>query len=234
MEIIDMPTSGAPGQQRNPQDILNNGYRFSIGDAISEGFDIFKAKPGEFIAFTIVMFAISVVASFIPFASLVISGPLTAGFFIMAHHIRTGGDTSFGTFFNGFNYLGQLILLALISGILTVIGFVFLILPGIYLAVGYSLATLFVVLYRFEFWDSMEWSRKIVSKQWFQFFGFFIVIGFLNIAGLIALGVGILVTLPVSYCAIYAAFDQITNSSGGTEAKEPMPDTGAPLGGYSK
>jgi hypothetical protein len=51
---------------------------------------------------------------------------------------------------------------------------------------------------------------------------------------LIALGVGILVTLPVSYCAIYAAFDQITNSSGGTEAKEPMPDTGAPLGGYSK
>lgn len=212
-EILDTPGQ-AQDTLRNPQDIIDTGYNFSVGDSISQGFDIFKANMGGFVAFTLIVFVINIVLSFIPFASIVVSGPLSAGFFIMAHHIRTGKSFEFGTFFKGFDKIGQLILLALISGILTVIGFVFLIIPGIYLAVGYSLATLFVLFYNHEFWDSMEWSRKIVSKQWFGFFGFFIVLGFLNLAGAIALGVGVLFTIPISYCAIYAAFAQITGASG--------------------
>jgi len=221
-EILDTPSSRV-GEMRAPQEILDNGYQFSVGDSISQGFDIFKAQMGPFIGYTVVMLAINIAASFIPFASIVISAPLSAGFFIMAHHIRTGQSTEFGVFFKGFDKIGQLILFSLISGILTFIAMLFLIIPGIYLAVAYSIGTLFILFYNLEFWDAMEWSRKIVSKQWFAFFGFIIVLFFLNLAGAIALGVGMLFTFPISYCAVYAAFAQITGASSSAKAAVDSP-----------
>jgi ABC-type antimicrobial peptide transport system permease subunit len=55
----------------------------------------------------------------------------------------------------------------------------------------------------------MEYSRKLVTKNWWQFFGLAIVLGLINVLGALVLGIGLLVTIPASGLAVYAAFESI-------------------------
>ena len=85
-----------------------------------------------------------------------------------------------------------------------------LVIPGIYLGIAYVWTSLFIAFYNMNFWDAMEMSRKFISKQWFLFFFFFFVLGLLALSGLILLFVGILITMPIVLCALYASFADVT------------------------
>jgi uncharacterized membrane protein len=208
----------------NPQDfdqkvegLIKNGYEFKMGEYISKGFDIFKKDIGGFIGFTLIYFLINLVLAFIPFlgslASIAISAPLSVGYAIVARKISRGETHEFGDFFKGFDYFGQLFLGGLVSGIFVVIGIILCIIPGIYLGVAYTWTSFIIVFAGKEFWTAMETSRKVVSKNWFSFLGFFIVLFLINILGALALGVGLLVTAPASSIALYAAYDDIVGSN---------------------
>ena len=94
-----------------------------------------------------------------------------------------------------------------------------LLLPTIYLAVSYSWSYMFVVFHKMQFWDAMESSRKLITKKWFMFFLFYIVVGLIGGLGIIVLCIGLLFTLPAVYCMQYAAFEDVTqlNAEGGGE-----------------
>jgi uncharacterized membrane protein len=55
----------------------------------------------------------------------------------------------------------------------------------------------------------METSRKIITKNWFAFFGFAFALFALNLLGALALGVGLLVSVPVTSCAAAIAYKEI-------------------------
>ena len=52
----------------------------------------------------------------------------------------------------------------------------------------------------------MELSRRTVHPRWFSYFAFVLLVVLLNLAGAVALGVGLLVTIPVSFCTVTAAY----------------------------
>jgi hypothetical protein len=97
--------------------------------------------------------------------------------------------------------------------------------PIVYLMVGYTFAMQFIVFHQYNFWDALETSRRLVSRRWFAvfmlfltFFALFMVI-YLP-ASLVALVspllivpvmIGLLCLMPVVYCAIFAAFADITD-----------------------
>lgn len=85
-----------------------------------------------------------------------------------------------------------------------------LLLPMIYLSVAYKWAYPFVVFYNLSFWDAMEYSRRIVSKNWFMIFLFAIVAGIIGGLGVILFLIGVLYTVPAMICADYAAFADVT------------------------
>lgn len=233
MEILDAQgTSG--GSHRSLHDILNNGYTFSIGDALNEGLDIFKAQIGGFIGYTAIMILISLVTSGLVVVSLILSGPLAAGFLIMAHNIKTGQRQDFNVFFDGFKHIGPLILYSVVTFLIVAFGLVLLILPGIYLAVAYSIALMLIVFRNMQFWDAMEWSRKILTRNWWKVFAFIIVLAFLNLAGILAFGIGILFTIPISYCASYSVYMQITRGTGEHYEGEPSHAGNPDPGRYQK
>jgi uncharacterized membrane protein YdcZ (DUF606 family) len=60
-----------------------------------------------------------------------------------------------------------------------------------------------------NFWAGMEFSRKLISKNWFSFLGFAFVLVLLNLAGVLLLGVGLVVTIPISACVIATAYADI-------------------------
>jgi uncharacterized membrane protein len=192
--------------------LIERGYETDAGKYIRRGWEIFQDNMGLFIVYTLLMILISAAAAFIPFGSILVSGPLTAGFYIVANKISKGEPYEFGTFFKGFDFFVPLLLYSLIAGIFIALGMIALLVPGIYLAVAYTFAPLFIVFGKMEFWDSMELSRKMITKNWWNIFGFVLLLFLINLAGTLALFVGLLFTIPLTFCAVYAAFEDIVGT----------------------
>jgi len=60
-----------------------------------------------------------------------------------------------------------------------------------------------------DFWPAMALSRKVVSKHWWKFLWFFIVLGGLELAGYLACIVGIFIATPIVWAAIAYAYEDI-------------------------
>lgn len=201
--------------------LIQRGYTVKIGEYISQGWELFKKNIGGYIGFTIVLVVLSLIFAQInrsasplgSVISLVVTGPLTAGWYIVAFKQLRSRPPEFGDFFKGFNNFLPFFLVYLITGILISLGLVLLILPGIYLAVAYIFAMPFAVAQRMDFWSAMEASRKLITKNWFSFFGFVLVLFLINVVGALLLGVGLLVTIPLSVCATAAAYADIVGLS---------------------
>jgi uncharacterized membrane protein len=128
--------------------------------------------------------------------------------------IRAEGPTIADAFAGFSPIAGQLILLGLVNGLLTTLGYLLCVLPGIYLSVSWIFALPLVIDRHLPFWDAMELSRKVVGKHWFIVFAFLLVIGLLAACGLIACCVGIFVTMPIASVALMYAYEDIFGRQG--------------------
>jgi len=123
--------------------------------------------------------------------------------------IRAEGPT-FGDAFAGFGPLtGQLLLLGLVNGFLTTLGYLLCVVPGLYLSVSWMFALPLVIDRNLPFWDAMELSRKVTAKHFFLMLAFLFVIGLLAISGIIACCVGLLVTIPLASLSLLYAYEDI-------------------------
>jgi uncharacterized membrane protein len=203
--------TGAP---RDITPLLTYGYQVKIGEYISRGWELLQPKLGIFIGYVAVIVGINVALGFIPFGSIassVISPALNAGLFIVAYKHLLGEPVEFGDFFKGFEKFAVFFMAALVSGLFTLLGFICLIVPGIYLATAYSFAQLFIIDQDLEFWPAMEMSRQLVTKNFFPMFGFSLLLGLINLGGFLLCGFGILLTIPLTYCAMTVAYMDIMN-----------------------
>jgi len=202
------------------QERVNNlaltGYQFNLSYCISQGYDVFKQNIGGFVLYTLVYFGVSIALAFIPLvgslSAAALGSALSAGLFMAARKIKNGETVEFSQFFDGFKLGAPIFLVGLIVQILTAVGLLLLIIPGIYLAIAYAFASMFVTFHGMDFWPAMEASRKVIGKNWFGMLGFFLVLGLINVGGVLALGVGLLVTFPITLCAVYVAFEEVVGT----------------------
>ncbi|TVR77415.1 MAG: hypothetical protein EA412_11175, partial [Chitinophagaceae bacterium] len=208
------------------------GYAVRYQQYFSEGWDIFKKYPvgfmGLFLISAVLYFFISQSGTYISnMVSVVLSSLFLACNYHMAHYLKKGGIPSFEVFFEPLKDPLQLVIYALLSSLLVGIGFVFLIIPGLYLVVSWVFAIPIIVFTKTEFWPAMEYSRKVITRQWFQIFGFLVLCFFVILLGALALGIGIIVAMPVVYCSLYAAFSDIfglRTQEGNPESNNNWPD----------
>lgn len=80
---------------------------------------------------------------------------------------------------------------------------------SVVISVFFLLATFFVLFEKFEPIKALDTSRKLVSKKFFNWLGFLLLIGLFNVAGAMCLLVGLLVTVPSSMCALYVAYEDV-------------------------
>lgn len=207
--------------QQRIEKIAENGYEFHFDKYLSEGWDLFRKDSGQLILYTLIMLAISFGLGVIPVLGAVgafLIGPaLNAGFFVGLRKIDQGQKVEIGDFFKAFDSWLQLFLFALVSGLLSILAFALLVIPGIWFAVAISLGYPLVVFAKVEFWDSIKLSVKLVNKKWFSFLGLLIVLGFINLIGLILLGVGLLITIPFTFGVIYSCYKDIVGFDAETE-----------------
>lgn len=183
-----------------------------LGAYLKAGWEIFKQYPLGFVGFALLYIVVLAVISYPrgigALAAAAIHEPLIAGFIMVSAKLIQEKSPTFADFFGGFQfkYFLPLVLLGIVSRLLITLGLLLLLAPGLYLAVSYIFAPILVVDQRLDFWPAMEQSRKFVTARWFSFFVLVLLLVLVNLAGLLALGVGVLVSIPVSWCALVAAY----------------------------
>lgn len=200
------------------ENLIDEGYEFKTNYYVKEGFELFKKYMGGFIGFFSIFIAFFVGISLLEnqyanaLANL-IQPLLVAGVIIVANEVYRGNSPKFTDFFSGFKLFVSLTLLNIVSSFLIIAGFVLFIIPGIYLAVSYYFANMFVIFFDYDFWPAMELSRKIVTKNWWKIFGFFVIMILINVGGVLSLGIGAIFTLPATACMTYIAFEDIVGGA---------------------
>ncbi len=207
------PACGHPASQPPPVPTQSAAASLPPGEYLKTGWELFKRCPGWFAGFFLIYVVIQVVARFIPFVGQVIGfavGPaLLMGNFIVSAKLLQGRTPQFSDFFLGFRFFIPLLLTALVGGLLVGIGLLLLVIPGVYLLVGYLFASALVVDRRLDFWAALELSRKTVQPIWFTMFAFVLLLMLINLAGFLLLGVGLLVSVPLSACAVTVAYSHL-------------------------
>ena len=207
------PVVAAIDQQHWEEEILARDWHISIGSCIGRGWELIKNDFWMLVGASVVA---TLVASggFIPYVSgllaLIIGGPMIGGLYGFFLKKIRHQPASFADIFLGFSVaFVPLMLTSLISGILTGLGLLLCILPGIYLGVSWIFSVALVLDRKMDFWPAMELSRKVVSKHWWLMFGLAIVIGVIALLGLLGCIIGVLVTIAIAEASLMYAYEDI-------------------------
>lgn len=92
---------------------------------------------------------------------------------------------------------------------LETLGFFMLILPGIYLIVGYAFALPLIVDRGLPAWTAMELSRSTVHRHWWPVFGLLLAQAAIIILGALAAGIGLVVAMPFCTAALMVAYEEL-------------------------
>jgi uncharacterized membrane protein len=198
---------------------------FSTGAAIRFGWETFKRRPWFFVGSTFLILLASgvangltsgidaaftgspeepsIIGTVVNFALGTLISMGATAFYLAAHDNPDTADLSLLWHPRPFwKFLGASILLSLAVAI----GLVLLIVPGIIFGLMFMFATFVVIERELGPIDAMNESNRLTRGHKWQLFGFVLVLLLINVLGLMALVVGILVSIPVSTLAFVHAY----------------------------
>jgi uncharacterized membrane protein len=233
-----VPPDGFPTA---PPAYATGGTQFSIGDAIGFGFRRFGANWTSWVLVALVLVAVQAVwglidgsvsdvrnafddssgsASFhVGFGGTLLSVvAVVIGFFITSF-LANGGlleaaghRPAFGEFFRVRN-MGNVVLAAIVVGVLTGIGFVLCLVPGLAVAL-FSVFVFYVALDQdLGGLDAIRASWRLVARNFGSVLGLLVLLVLINLVGFFVCVVGLLVTIPVSYITVGYAYRALSGAT---------------------
>lgn len=224
--------------QNKEQDIQNiPEYDFDIIEILKTGFHRIDGVKGLFLAsfviYMIIVIALQIILGiFFPsppppaepnlvnqqivtILSYPVVMPLIVGIMMLAINYSRGESIEFQSIFKYYNLMGKLALAGILIYIMTVIGFILFILPGIYLSIAYIFTLPLIADKGMDVWDAMELSRKVVTKHWFKIFGLFFILSLLMTLGVLTLGIGLIWAVPLLFVTLFGllypmVFDEVS------------------------
>ena len=198
--------------------------RFSSGEAIRFGWEMVKENLKFFIGLSVAILAVFALANVIG-TSLQHAGGFViflfqAAFFFLSTYVAIivsrmslnfvdNGTSSWGELFapkvNFWTYL----LASLLFNLITFAGTLLLIVPGIIWGVMFAFYNYFVIDKQDNVMDSLKASAAATKGSRWGLFLFFLTLLGINILGLLALVVGLVVTLPLSALATAHVYRQL-------------------------
>jgi predicted Ser/Thr protein kinase len=228
----------ASDAQAIADDILARDYTLDIGSCIRRGWKLLRANFWPFVGITALLMALIAFASSANSAhgpartssaeimsglALLLWGPLFGGFYLYLLKKIRGEKATVETVFSGFSHrFLHLFLGGFASGLLTWLGFVCFVIPGIYLLIAWMFTLPLIADKQLDFWSAMELSRKVVTKHWFKFFFFGIFSLLYFFLGALAFGVGIFVTIPLVLASMMYAYEDVFGAATQSAAVPPV------------
>ena len=189
---------------------LRRGTVIDIGRAVSRGWALIRDNMGVLVGATVLGWLVSIGLAFVPVLGWVVGFVMLGGLDYMFLRRIRGEPVQVGDVFAGFNLAFlHLSLAGLVKWLLTSLGLLLCLLPGIYLGVGYVFALPLVIDKKMEFWPAMELSRRVVHAHWWSMFALVIVLAIVACAGVLACGVGVLITIPVASASFMYVYEDL-------------------------
>lgn len=164
----------------------------------------FIAKIVKLILFFIVGGLLSITIILIP----CVAGGMTRELLKLA---REGKEPEFNQLWS-FEGYGQIVLFLLVGGLLIMIGYMLLIIPGIIFTVWWMYALYFIVDRNMDFWSAMSASKELVGKAGFwNNFGLLLIMVVLNALGN-SVVVGGLFTTPFCMLLLTNAYESMSKA----------------------
>jgi predicted Zn finger-like uncharacterized protein len=214
-------TSG-PGEGGNIEDALAGNYDFAVMDVIKEAWSKTNGTKGSvwgalgiiyalIFAMMIIIIPVTmmgneaaagIVSFVVQIAYNVVTLPMMAG--IMMIGIRRSVNQPFSYKFSirFFKLMWPLFLLYLVMYLMLMLGFLLLIIPGIYLLIAYGLAIPLLVEKGLTPWQALETSRKSLGHKWFKIFGLYLMVSLILFISAIPLGIGLIWTIPMAVISL--------------------------------
>ena len=195
--------------------LLTVPVQVDIKASFARAWELYKAHPFFFSLFMLLIVSIQgmvviYVQAYMIVYSALLAPPLYAGFYLVANKISRGETVIYPDFFAGFRFWIPAAVISLLTQTLLALGLIALVIPGIYLAVSYLFAIPMGIFGGLDPWSAMEWSRKLITRNWWRFFGLLLVLVLLNLLGFLLAGIGLLFTIPFTFLVIYSVFEDLT------------------------
>ncbi len=220
---------------------------FLIKDALSFGWKTFRARPWLFVQAGLLLFLINLAVNLVQSAAetgatlggdtvVLLVGIVSAIFGIAVSFLMSMGEVAF--FLRAHDNLAATELkdlwhpqrfwtfvgAAILAAIAIILGLILFIVPGIILGVLFMFVGYLVIDKGANVKDALKGSWALTKgSRWKLFFLSLALIG-INILGLLALIVGLFVSVPVSFLATVYAYRALS----GTKASEPVAPAAVP------
>jgi len=146
--------------------------------------------------------------------TLLIAGPLQLGLCMYFLNITKGNTPSFFDLFEGFKPLLNVLLLFFIINALTILGLLFLIVPGIIISLGFSMS--YYILSEnteMSFSETLEKSWKLMDGNKMELFMLHLRFIPYYLLGLLLFIVGVFIVVPWHNLAIANYYQELKNKS---------------------
>lgn len=210
---------------------------FSIKESLAFGWRTFKAHPWVFVKVSLVYLALQFVLGMVqgilpeplaPLVGIIVGTFIGIGiltFYLKAHDAPTEAKLNLlwapAPFW-------RYIVTSIIMGILIMIGFVFLIVPGVILALAWSFALYLVVERNLWTKSALMESARLTRGSRVKLFLMNLALVGINLLGMLALFVGLFVTVPITFLASIHAYRVLSGKAGETVAETPAASEALP------
>ncbi len=210
---------------------------FGIGEVLGLGLTAVRRQPVELVGGYFLTFFVSwlvqmlpqllLVAGLVPTGSIAgaalvagsgsLLGLLASSFFLVgqlrvALAAARGEVVELSQFFSGGDRFGIALLVQIVQGVCIIVGTIFFVVPGLILALGWSLATLFVADSDCGVGEALSESWAMTRGQRGKLFLFALAAIAVLFLGLLALVVGMFVALPIILVAFATIYVRITGN----------------------
>lgn len=198
------------------EELIARAAPLDIAGCLERSWNLLKANFWPLVGATFVSLVVMIVANMIPVVGIFVGVLLTGVFYggLYLYYLRTirGQPVELGDVFSGFTLaFVPLMLATIVSTLLISAGLLLLILPGIYLGVSYIFAYMLIIDKRIEFWAAMEISRRVITAQWWRVFGLLLLASVIAALGVVALIIGVFITVPIYLGALVYAYEDLCN-----------------------
>jgi uncharacterized membrane protein len=223
------------GSARSLDDAIAGNFSFEIGDVLSEAWSLVPGSKGVILGAIAISLGVNMAVQgvsmlaatdesglmsllffIVSLAAGAIIYTINAGVFIYAIKRAAGDESaSFDDVLSCFDQVLPIFGLTLFQGFLMLLGFLALVIPGIYLMVGYLFAVPLKAERGLGIWESLETSRRSVGNAWFKVAVMMLVVG-LGVAfgGLLTLGIGFIWLIPFGVLVMGVVYREIFGYGG--------------------
>jgi uncharacterized membrane protein len=216
--------------------------KFDIGDSLSFGWDTFKANLGFLILVLLIFWVVTGIFS-IPNYFTRYGGPififnilsLVVSVFIAIAVVKislcflAGGPADFNDLYDGYPYFLDMLLGQILYGLIVLGGLILLIVPGIIWGLKYQFFPYLIIDKDMNAIDAIKGSGRMTMGEKGHLFLFWLAAAGINILGVIACGIGLFVTIPLTFLAHAHIYRRLEHAADAAQPVAPAPVPAQPI-----